>query len=99
MADICVPVPRFKEKRTAEVEVKFEGKTQTFNYRVESFDWEVEEESTKEDYAQPSITEFRIGRLRDNINSYDKDWVLIQIYNAKPTDKFIQVLFRHKNPK
>ncbi|MFQ5752775.1 MAG: hypothetical protein ACE5HI_12330 [bacterium] len=87
MNDICVPLPRFEPAKSAQVQVKIENhQTQNYNYRVEAFEWLPDDE----------FYEKRIQNLKSNIESYDKNWELIQIYNPGPQDKHIQVLFREK---
>ncbi len=85
MNDICVPLPRFESAKTAEVQVKIaNGELRHFNYRVESFEW----------MPEPEFGEERIERLKNQIQNYDRNWELIQIYNPGPNDRFIHVLFR-----
>lgn len=83
MNDICVPLPRLSEVTHAEVEVKIQGRLQSFNYRVESFAWR------RSDQA-------RIERLRKSIQGYERGWELVQIYNPGPRDRHVQVLFRQR---
>ena len=90
MKDICIPVPRFDEHQIAEVTVTVNGKKEHFNFRVESFSWDVGEEVESSD-----ITE-KILNLRNQIEGYDKDWELVQIYTPKTEAHYIQVLFRQK---
>ena len=95
MNDICVPIPRLEERQVAEVEVKVEGEKRMFNFRVESFPWEAKAELLEGKDHIPA-SELRIQTLKDMIESYDKNWELIQIYNPKPRAKFIQALFRQR---
>jgi hypothetical protein len=88
MRDISIPLPDFWDQQIAEIEVKINGKKRQYNYRVESFRWEPDD-------AIWSVNE-RINRLRENINSYDKSWQLIQIFKPHDDSKFVQVLFRQK---
>lgn len=89
MNDICIPLPRI-EANAAEVEVRVEGKPRKFNFRVESFPWEAPEGVT------PSGGELRFQKFKSMIESYDRHWELIQIYNPRPNAKTIQVLFRQR---
>ncbi len=95
MNDICVPLPRLPEATHAEVEVKVEGRTRSFNYRVESFNWRPDLESADRAVVDTIRTD-RIGHLKSSIESYDKNWELVQIYNPSPRDQHIQVLFRQR---
>lgn len=86
MNDICIPIPRFKENQ---VDVKVNGKKEEFYFRVESFPWS--KESTEEKSSLESIEQ-----LRKNIDEYDRNWELVQIYTPSAGSQFIQVLFRKK---
>ena len=90
MNEICVPIPRFAVEKSAQVAIKIAEQTTHFNYRVESFNWVSEEQMAEMESA------VRIENLKGNIERYDKNWELIQIYNPGPRDEFIQVLFREK---
>ncbi len=95
MNDICVPLPRLPEATHAEVEVKVAGRTRSFNYRVESFDWRPDEGTPGHERFSHLRTD-RINKLKRSIEGYDKSWELVQIYNPGPRDRHIQVLFRQK---
>ena len=89
MKEISIPLPDFLDKQIAEIEVKINGKKRLFNFKVESFRWEPENE------LWSSVE--KIKMLQQEIENYDKSWELIQIFKPKSESKFIQVLFRHKN--
>lgn len=89
MKDINIPLPDFLEKQFAEIEVKINGKKRQYNFRIESFRWEPDEENL-------SVDE-KIKRLQVEIESYDKSWDLIQIFKPKENSKFVQVLYRRKS--
>ncbi len=44
MKEICIPIPYLKDNDVAEVEVVVAGKKIKYDFRVESFPWEVENE-------------------------------------------------------
>ena len=94
MNEICVPIPRFAAEKSAEVVIKIADDTKRFNYRVEAFEWFPEEQLVASQASTKG--EERIHNLKGHIESYDKQWELIQIYNPGPRDKFIQVLFRQR---
>ena len=96
MKDICIPIPHFEENQIAEVAVTVNGKKQLFNFRVESFPWSL---THAEDPGTDSleVTE-KISELRNLIESYDKNWELIQIFTPKSEAHYIQVLFRQRQP-
>ncbi len=88
MKEISIPLPDFLDKQIAEIEVKINGKRRQFNFKVESFRWEPEDEVL-------SIDD-RIKMLQQSLQTYNKSWELIQIFRPKDDSKFIQVLFRQK---
>ena len=95
MKDLCVPVPGLGENEFAEIELKIGEKKTKLNYRVVSFPWEVEDElSGGGDELELSLA--RITRLKAAIESYDKDWELLQIFNPSENTNHIQVLYRKK---
>jgi hypothetical protein len=94
MHDICVPIPHFRENEIAEVEVKVGDKKSSFNFRVESFNWELSDSKTSE--LTPISLEEKISHLRENIETYDENWELVQIFTPAQGSKYIQVLFRQR---
>lgn len=95
LKDLCIPVPGFGEEEVAELHLKVGDKKISYDFRVESFDWDVEDELNGEnDDLTRSLA--RITRLKNAINSYDKTWELIQIFTPNENSKYIQVLFRKK---
>ena len=91
----CVPVPDFGENEIAEIELRVGDKKIQYSFRVESFPWEVENElSVADDDVSASLA--RIYRLKRSIESYDKDWELIQIFTPNENAQHIQVLYRRR---
>lgn len=88
MNDICIPIPKFKENEVAEVVVTVNGKKRLFNFRVESFPWTSIQDNKTEEIQK------RVEKLCENIEKYDKDWELVQIYTPISNASYIQVLFR-----
>ncbi|MBT5875485.1 MAG: hypothetical protein HOH43_18835 [Candidatus Latescibacteria bacterium] len=84
MQSICVPIPDMASEQTVEVEVKINGKTRHFNYRIESYD--CHDDRTADD---------RIDGLRRFIASYDKTWQLMEI--GTPTSTMIPIMFRQRH--
>ena len=72
------------------VEVKINGKKRQYNFRVESFRWEPDDEIWE--------VEKKIKMLQSGLEGYDKSWELIQIFRPKENSKFIQVLYRQRQP-
>ena len=96
MRELSVPMPHFHENQIAEVDLKVNGDKITYNFRVESFPWDVEDELSDKNSDTVSQSLARITRLRNAINNYDKQWELIQIYTPDENAKHIQVLYRKR---
>jgi len=95
MKELCVPILHFEENENAEILLKIGGKEVQYNFRVVSFEWDVEDDySNGADELSKSLT--RITRLKKSISNYDSAWELIQIYTPLDDAKFIQVLYRKK---
>ena len=95
MKDLCVPVPNFGEDEIADIELRVGDKKVRYSFRVESFPWEVEDElSIADDDVSASLA--RIYRLKRSIESYDRDWELIQIFTPSENAQHIQVLYRKR---
>jgi len=88
MRDVSIPLPDFLDKQIAEIEVKINGKKRQYNFRVESFRWEPDDEEW-------SVND-KIKLLQTGLANYDSSWELIQIFRPKEDSKFIQVLYRQK---
>ena len=93
MKDITIPLVDFLEEQIAEVEVKINGKKRKYNFRIESFPWEIDAEfkNTGKDEI-----ELKIENLRRNLENYDKSWELVQIFSPSENAKHVQVLFRQR---
>jgi len=96
MRELSVPIPHFQDYQVAEVDLKVNGDKITYNFRVESFPWDVEDELSNIDSDPVSKSLARITRLRNSINTYDKQWELIQIFTPDENSKHIQVLYRKR---
>lgn len=95
MKEICIPIPYLKDQEIAEVVVEVAGKKIKYNFRVESFLWEKNNEfSSLSDPLERSLA--RIYRLKNAIDGYDKNWELIQIFNPDENADHIHVLYRKK---
>lgn len=95
LKDLCIPIPGFGENEIAELHLKVGDKKVSYDFRVESFPWDVEDELNEtNDELTTSLA--RISRLRSAIESYDKSWELIQIFTPANDSKYIQVLYRKK---
>lgn len=96
MRDLCVPIPGFGEEEVAELHLKIGDKKISYDFRVESFPWDIQDELDKATEDELSRSLARITRLKNALNSYDKDWELIQIFTPSENAHYIQVLFRKK---
>jgi len=96
LKDICIPLPGFGEEEIAELHLKVGDRKIVYDFRVESFPWDVEDNLNNGSDDDVSRSLARIERLRNAINKYDKSWELIQIFNPPENAKYIQVLFRKK---
>ncbi len=85
MKDVSIPLPDFVDRQIAEIEVKINGKKRQYNFRVESFRWEPDDEEWSVDD--------KIKLLQTELANYDKSWELIQIFRPKENSRFIQVLY------
>jgi hypothetical protein len=95
MKEICIPIPYLKDDEIAEVEVVVAGKKIKYDFRVESFPWETQDEfSGLKDPLERSLA--RIYKLKNAIEGYSKDWELIQIFNPDEHADHIHVLYRKK---
>lgn len=96
MKDLCIPIPNLKDNQIAQLEVTVGQEKLKYQFRVESFLWETDEDISNrlKDHVSHSLT--RISRLKQAIESYDKDWELIQIFTPADYSKYIQVLYRKK---
>jgi hypothetical protein len=95
MNELCVPVPGITENDVAEVTVAVKGKKIKYEFRVESFLWDIDESlaNTKDPLV---ISLGKIYKLKHAIESYDKNWELIQIFNPSEGSDHVHVLYRKK---
>jgi len=95
MKDLCIPIPGFGEDEIAELHLKVGDRKISYDFRVESFPWDIEDElNGNSDEITQSLA--RISRLRKAIENYDKSWQLIQIFTPADNSRYIQVLYRKK---
>jgi hypothetical protein len=94
MKDLCIPVPNFGPDEVAELQLTIGQKKIQFSFRVVSFPWNSPNDLQKQGKVQDSFE--KIARLRSAIESYDKEWEIIQIYTPPEGAEFIQVLFRKR---
>jgi len=95
LKDLCIPIPGFGENEIAELHLKVGDKNISYDFRVESFPWDIEDELNG-DNDELTTSLARISRLKTSIENYDKSWELIQIFTPANTSKYIQVLYRKR---
>jgi len=81
---IAIQLPPMNAEDTVEIEVRVNGKKQTYKYRVELLDWN--------DCEEPP--EIRIECLKRVIDDYNNGWQLVHI--GAPTDNNVPIMFRKK---
>lgn len=96
MKEIALPLPYFRDDQIAEVELSISRSRLHYNFRIESFPWDIEDEFTHPDDDEITRSLKRITRLRKAIQEYDPEWELIQIFNPPENSNFIQVLYKKK---
>ncbi len=96
MKDLCVPIPDLKDNQIAQLEVTVGQEKLKYEFRVESFLWETDDDLNHQSKDHVSHSLARITRLKHAIESYDKNWELIQIFTPSDNSKFIQVLYRKR---
>jgi hypothetical protein len=95
MKDLCIPIPGFGENEIAELHLKVGDQKISYDFRVESFPWDIDDElNGNSDEITQSLA--RISRLKSAIQNYDKSWELIQIFTPADHASYIQVLYRKK---
>lgn len=82
MATVSIELPPVEAENTVEVEVRVNGKRSLLSYRLEVFNWG--------EWCRPK--ERRAECLKRMINSYDREWQLMQI--GTPTEQMVPIMFR-----
>lgn len=95
MKDLCIPIPDFGDHEIADIELSLGENKVRFNFRVVSFLWD-DVDGLAGDMDELSLSLARITRLKKDIESYDKNWELIQIFTPAENASHIQVLYRKK---
>ncbi len=95
MNELCIPVTGLTDNDIAEVTVSIKGKKIKYDFRIESFPWETDELLAS--VNDPLVLSLgKIYKLKQTIESYDKDWELIQIFNPSEGSDHVHVLYRKK---
>jgi hypothetical protein len=84
MATINIQLPVIDAEQSVEIEVKINGKSQRYHYRVEILKWEQCE--SKENKAEC---------IKTMVSNYSKEWQLLQI--GMPTEEEIPIMFKQSS--
>lgn len=84
MREVVILIPDAETEQNVEIEVRVNGRKKTWQYRVELVNWEG---------TMPEPGE-RFTVLKHRIDSYDKDWELVEI--GAPDKENIPLVFRKK---
>ncbi len=84
MREVVILIPELDKDQNVEIDVRIDGRNRCLQYRVELLDWE----------GNVASGDDKVTVLRHKIESYDKDWELIEI--GPPTDKNITLMFKKK---
>lgn len=84
MREVVILIPDIEPEQNVEIEVRINGRSKTIQYRVELMNWEGSEPSAQE----------KFNILKRRIDSYDKDWELVEIGLPEP-DK-IPLVFKKR---
>ncbi len=81
MANISIQLPAIEAEHSIEIEIKINGNTQKYHYRVEIVPWQ--------ECPNPDD---KIQCLRTAISKQEPQWKLVQIGNA--TEQSVPLMFR-----
>lgn len=84
MREVVILIPDIDKDQNVEIDVRIDGRSRSLQYRVELLEWEGNIVSGEE----------KVQVLKHKIESYDKDWELVEI--GPPTEKNITLMFKRK---
>ena len=84
MATINIQLPVIDAEQSVEIEVKINGKSQRYHYRVEILKWE-----------ECAGIQSKAECIRSMVNNYPKDWQLLQI--GMPSNEDIPIMFKQSS--
>ena len=84
MPSISIQLPNVNADHVVEIQVKINGESKRYNYRIEVFEWD--ECKTEQSHAEC---------LKSILTNYDKNWRMIQICSAD--EKNIPIMFKQVN--
>jgi len=93
MKALTLPLPENNDDEIIEIELFVGNNRKKYNYRVESFKWELSNEF-KEINDSTSISLAKISRLKKIIENYDNAWELLQIFAPSEKLNRIKVLYK-----
>jgi hypothetical protein len=85
MREIVVLIPDIEVEQNVEIEVRINGRKRTIQYKVELMSFEQEGAPPKD----------KVTVLKHKINTYEKDWELVEI-GAPDTNDKIPLMFRKR---
>ncbi len=85
MREVVILIPDLDKDQNVEIDVRIDGRNRSLQYRVELLDWEGNAFTSGE----------RVQVLKHRIDSYDKDWELIEV--GPPTERNISLMFKRKS--
>jgi len=84
MPSVSIQLPNINADHVVEIQVKINGESKRYNYRIEVFHWD--ECETQQSHAEC---------LKNILSHYDKNWQMIQICSAD--EKNVPIMFRQVN--
>ena len=79
MKALTLPLPENTDDEIIEIELFVGNNKKKYNYRVESFEWELDDD-LKEINDSTSVSLAKISKLKKIIENYDDAWELLQIF-------------------
>ena len=95
MREINIPIPNINDDDHVEIEISVGKQNQKHYYRLESVPWEEDSGLGKTEEKELSSSQ-RIEILKKAIETYDKNWELIQIFAPLEKSLNIHILYRKK---
>ena len=93
MKALTLPLPKNTDDEIIEIALSVGKDKKKYNFRLESFLWEVEDElQNVKDSTSVSLA--KISRLKKSIESYDSSWELVQIFAPSGKSDRIRVLYK-----
>ncbi len=95
MREINIPLANINDDDHVDIEISVGNQKQKHFYRLESVPWEKDSDNRKLEKKELSSSK-RIEILKKAIETYDKNWELIQIFAPLKKSLNIHMLYRKK---